>query len=168
MGQTTDTTPETAASFGTKGPAAGHPSAAPVTELRFDLLRSATYHDLCQRNLARLHRFLQFLTVLLGSAAIAAFGSQFPIFGQAAGIAVAAIAAAQLVWDFGGLARTHGDLRRRFFTLLSEHEGGAPDADVMARLTMIYADEPPVIRRLNRRAHNHAGMTLYGDDFTKA
>ena len=66
------------------------------------------------------------------------------------------------------LARTHGDLRRRFFTLLSEHEGGAPDADVMARLTMIYADEPPVIRRLNRRAHNHAGMTLYGDDFTKA
>ena len=156
------------AKTGAEGLPAGREATSPVEQLRFDLLRSALYHDQRQQALARWHKALMFLSILLGSSAIAAFGSQYPHVGQAAGLVVAIIGAAQLVFDFGGAARDHADLRRRFYALLSE---AGPDCDVKvvtAQMTLAFADEPPIVPRVNRKAHNAAGTNMFGDDFTRA
>ncbi|WP_320178102.1 hypothetical protein [Roseovarius pacificus] len=151
-----------------KRPAAGGEAAEIRQRLQFELLRSALYHDMRQTFLMRLHRVSQFLTVVLGSSAIAALGAAQPLVGQLAGAAVAIVGAAQLVWDFGGLARDHGDLRRRFYALLSEAEQGGDVSGISKQMTLLYADEPPEVLRVNKRAHDRAGEAIYGDDFNRA
>ncbi|WP_288941689.1 hypothetical protein [uncultured Roseovarius sp.] len=142
---------------------AGGETPAVRKRLQFEILRSAFYHDMRQTTLMRIHQFALFFTVVLGSGAIAALGTAFPMFGQMAGAAVAAIGAGQLVWDFGGSARDHGDLRRRFYSLLAEAESDGDVPDIYRRMTLIYADEPPVKLRVNKKAHNRAGDTIYGE-----
>lgn len=170
MGKTaaTDAATETAsapASTGYARPAAGS-AATEIGQLRFDLLRSALYHDAEWIRWQRIHRLFQFIVVLLGSGAIAAFGAAWPIVGQIAGALVATVSAAQLVWDFSGRARDHQDLKRRYYALLSEAEVPGVDlAGMRGRMTAIYADEPPLRDKSNRRAHNQAGESLFGDDF---
>lgn len=153
----------------TKRLSSGRSAATPIEQLRFDLLRSALYHDMRETFLMRAHRLSLFAIVLLGSGAIAGFGAQYPLAGQVAGLLVAVISGAQLVWDFAGAAKDHDVLRRRFYELLAD--AGAKDADVSALtslMTRIFADEPPVRHRTNRRAHNRAGKNMYGNDFNHA
>ncbi|MEC7763353.1 MAG: hypothetical protein VX874_15735 [Pseudomonadota bacterium] len=147
---------------------AGRSPAEDLKEVRFDLLRSALYHDMRQTTLVQAHRILLFVTVLAGSAAIAAFGPDYPVVARFSGLAVAIITAAQLVWDFGGAAHQHADLRRRFYALLAEAEGNPDLPRLRAAMTLIYADEPPLRLRVNKRAHNQAGKSIYGDDFERA
>ncbi len=154
---------------GAEGFPARRPAATPVEQLRFDLLRSALYHDMRETFLMRVHRISLFTLVLLGSGAIAGFGADRPEIGQAAGLLVAVISAAQLVWDFAGAARDHGALRRRFYDLLAD--AGQRDVDISAiesAMTRVFADEPPVRHRTNRRAHNRAGRNMFGNDFERA
>lgn len=131
--------------------------------LRFELLRSAQYHDICQHRAALRHRALTFANVLLGSGAIAGFGAQMPLVGQMAGVAVAVISCAQLVWDFGGVAHSHAGLRRRFYDLLADLDEGAEPVTVQARQVRIFADEQPVDEAVNRIADRRAGQSIYGD-----
>ena len=155
-------------------PKPGHPdtaagaSAKALNELRFDLLRSALYHDMRQLWLNRVHKLCLFVTVILGSGAIAAFGAEVPIVGQAAGAGIAVVSAAQLVWDFSGSARDHLELRKRFYALLSRLEGGEDMLGIRSAMTELYAEEPPVILRVNKRAHDRAGTAIFGNDFVKA
>lgn len=148
------------------GHAPGSASAEDLT--RFELLRSAMYHDRRETALRRADKCFSFLNVLLGSAAVAAFTSSYPFLGQALGFIVAGVSAAQLVWDPSGLSRDHRELRKRFYTLLSKVEGGAAQNDVQAEMMLIYADEPPLNRKANERAHDQAGKLLWGDDFHHA
>lgn len=142
-------------------------SKTPEEKVRFDLLRSALYHDRRQRKNARLSKLLAFINILFGSAAVAAFGASFPIVGQAFGIAIAVTGAVSIVWDPAGLSGLHSDLRRRFYALLARAEEGASVAELRAGATLIYGDEPPIHNRDNRRAHLQAGESLFGDDFAK-
>ncbi|GGG77803.1 hypothetical protein GCM10011415_28390 [Salipiger pallidus] len=145
-------------------------AATEVGTLKFDLLRSALYHDLRETKLKRVHRILVFANLLAGSGAIAAFGYQFPVVGQVAGVFVAAISSAQLVWDYAGAARDHADMRRRFYGLLADTECPAeeiPVLDLRSRMVLIYADEPPMVRKTNEIAHDQAGEALFGDDFSR-
>jgi hypothetical protein len=144
----------------TRKPAGG--ASAKIDLMRFELMRSAFYHDMCQTRLGRTHRLLTFVMVLLGSGAIAGFGAQCPIVGQVAGALVAVIGAASLVWGFGEAAVSHSDLRRRFYGLLADLEAGGDLNDLTARMTMIYADEPPINARINDAAHDRAGNLVYG------
>lgn len=166
------TAPETstgtgAVSSGDEGAATRGP-ATEVDRLRFELLRSALYHDMRERTLIRRHKGLTFLNVLLGSSAIVAFGATWPELGQAAGVAVAAVAAGQLVWDLAGMARDHRDLKKRFYNLLADVEGGASIEGITPEMTRIYADEPPISAKTNNKAHDQAGKSLFGDNFTRA
>lgn len=137
-----------------------------IGRLRFDLLQSALYHDVLQIKAERTHKCLLFLSVLLGSGAIVAFGAQIPILGQAAGLVIALVSAAQLVWNFGGLGRDHKELQRRYYILLSEAEDVACDVtDIRRRMTVIYADEPPINDKVRHLTHNQAGRSLFGKDF---
>lgn len=145
-----------------EGNVAGSEAAEALTRLRFDLLRSALYHDNCERSLQRLNRTLTFVTILLSSAAVAALGADYPRAGQVAGAIVATIAAAQLVWDFAGQSIRHGNLRRRFYDLLAEAEEGGDAVAITAKATRLFSEEPPISQRRNRRAHNLAGDSIYG------
>lgn len=157
----------TAPNAGAEGVSAGGQATKAIEDLRFDLLRSALYHDIRQTALLRLHKILTFVNIMLGSGAIAAFGAQFPLIGQFAGLAVATVGAAQLVFDFNGSARDHADLRRRYYSLLATAQRDTDPAAIAAEMTLIYADEPPLRDRVNRRAHNQAGESMFGDDFTR-
>jgi hypothetical protein len=173
MGQadnTKATTSEPDSDFSTRhtGTAAGSSTPEDLKNLRFELLRSALYHDMCESRSRGTHRLLVFVTILLGSGAMAGFGTDFPELGQVAGLLVATLGAAQFVWDFGGQASVHAELRRRFYALLSDIEAGADPTSVAGRMVAIYADEPPCIDRLNRKAHNRAAYSVYGDDFQRA
>lgn len=165
--ETTNPASEASAGAGHAKPAAQSTPTTPIEALRFDLLQSAVYHDLRQTTLQRVHRTMLFVTILLGSSAIAAFGNHWPLIGQVSGIAIASIGAAQLVWDFAGAARDHADLKRRLYGLLSKLDEGSKLDDINAALALVYADEPPSIDRVSRRAHNRAGESLFGDDFTR-
>ncbi|GAB5432211.1 MAG: hypothetical protein EpisKO_15810 [Epibacterium sp.] len=159
------------------GPCSGATSgrettALTVERLKFEALRSALYHDMCETRLARLHRFLTFLTVLGGSGAVVALGAEgievswigSVTLGQVFGIAIAAIASIQLVWDFSGAARDHRELRRKFYALLARLERAEvfPD-EVSSEMVLLYAEEPGLRKRINRLAHNQAGRSIYGD-----
>lgn len=167
MGQKTNaaccTTPSNvAAGNGDKGASAIGEAAKGIDELRFQLLRSALYHDMLNAKWARVHRLLTFFSVLLSTAAVAAFGGSWPWIGQIGGVAVAVISTVQLVWDFSSLSVRHGDLRRRFYELLADLDDGvAPDA-IRAKLPRIFPDEPAISDDVNRRAHNMAGESVYG------
>lgn len=151
-------------------PAAGGPTSE-IELVRFDLLRSAVYHGMRERTQLRWQRVGMFLTIILGSSAFAAFWANASLIGQIASGSVAVIGAGQLVFDFGGTALQHADLRRRFYDLLAEAESIADIADIKAlraKMAALYADEPPEVERVNRKAHNRAGESLWGDDYNKA
>ena len=152
----------------TEGLPARREAATAIEGLQFELLRSALYHDMRETSLTRLHKALSFASILLGSGAIAAFGAQFPFIGQAAGLCVATVAAVQLVFDFGSAARHHAELRKRFYGLLAKIETVDDTASIRADMTVVYADEPPMHDRTNSKAHDKAGKSLFGDDFTRA
>mmetsp|Transcript_3345 Transcript_3345/g.5772 ORF Transcript_3345/g.5772 Transcript_3345/m.5772 type:complete len:173 (-) Transcript_3345:2335-2853(-) len=153
---------------------AGNPAGRPPTEksdldrARFAALSSAIYHDICMKQFLTWHRALQFATVLLGSGAVAGLATQEPLIAMVAGLAVTAIGAAQLVWDFGVSAQRHQASRKAYFGLMAELGSGLPAEEAMARMATLYAEEPPVNDRVNGRAHDKAGQSLFGDDYTKA
>ena len=153
---------EDAQARGRSSDTTGGEAAEALSFLRFELLRSALYHDMRQTALSRTHKILMFLTVLLGSGAVLALGGTVPYLGQAAGLVIAVISAAQLVWDFGGAAGRHGELRRSFYALLSDLEAGSDPTQVPGQMTLLYKDEPPIVHRVNKRAHDRAGDTIYG------
>lgn len=168
MGKQADSSSETTVSTdrpssGNAGPATG--SKTTSENVTFDILRSALYHDLRQRKLSRVNRFAMFLNILFGSAAVAAFGAEYPLIGQVFGVLIAVIGAASIVWDFGGRSGQHGELKRRFYALLADAERGIDPDTLRASMTVIYGEEPPINSRDNRRAHNQAGESMFGDDF---
>ena len=139
--------------------AAGHPPAHAQT-LSFELLRSALYHDARQSHLEWVDRLAHYATALAGSAAFATVLGNDPAWAAVAAAFATAISMAGLVFDFAGRARTHQLLRREFYGLLADSD--APSC--RARMTRLYADEPPIKWAVNALAHNQAARALCGDD----
>jgi hypothetical protein len=130
--------------------------------VKFDALRNAIYHASRRRFFELLNRFLSFLVVVSGTAAVASVAGWDPRW-PAAGAAV--IGALQLVFDFAGRARLHETLQRRYFELIAEIDGRLEpsEADVSkwrSDLNLIYADEPPPMRALDAIAFNKACDSL--------
>lgn len=165
-----DATANAAPTSQTRGEGFPTGSASPkaIEVLKFEALRSALYHDGMETLFRRIDRLCAFATIMLGSAAVVGFANSVPTLGQMAGIAIAAIGAAQLVMGFESRSRDHRELRRAFYKLLAGIERGDDITVVRADLTLLYADEPPVSHRANRKAHNRAGRVIWGEDFNKA
>jgi len=138
-----------------------------ITEqtLEFELLRSAMYHDMREHWYGLINRTFIFFTLVLGTSTVAAFGASYPLYGKIAGLMIAVISALTLVWDFSGRSKVHFDLKRRFYTLLSEFQSGVTAEEINASMTLIYADEPPTMHSVNALAHNAAGRSIFGNDF---
>lgn len=139
--------------------------------IRHMVLRNAVYHQARMLVLDRRNRWLNFITLILGTAVAADIGKKFGGSDFSAlilGGLVAALTAAQLVFDFAGLARTHQILHRDFTRLLAETmRVDYPTTEQCrtwtARLVEIGADAPPVLRALDAVADNEASDTLGAD-----
>jgi len=137
-------------------------------QIRHMALRNVVYHQARMRVLDRRNRWATFITLVLGTAVAADIGKSHlgtDITTLLLGGSVAVIGAAQLVFDFGGLARLHQILHRDFTRLLAETmKEDRPSADQCrnwtARIVDIGADAPPVLRALDAVADNEANDTL--------
>lgn len=171
MRETTEATPPTSptgTAAGDQRNASGDQAPAAEVDLqRFELQRSALYHEDREDWYGRISRITTFLVLLLGSGAVAAFGSERELLGQLAGLAIAVLSGAALVWDMSGRMQTHAVLKRRFFWLMADLEKGRALREIVAEATMIYADEPPAMCAVNAVAHNRAGQNIYGNDFDR-
>jgi hypothetical protein len=154
--EASDASPETGAGHEN---AAGH-AAAQDRELKFELLRNALYHDAREAFLSGASRMIMFLTALAGTAAFGTITAGVSVVAEAAAFGAAALATLGLVFDLGGRARTHQDLRRRFYALLAKAEGGAEPPRLRRAMTMLYAEEPPMMWGVDAMAHNQAARAL--------
>lgn len=171
---TVTTEPRQAVDTGDAGRTPGDQAAAALKAVQFELLRNANYHDDRLRWHSRLSRWSNFLTLILGTSAFAGLvGESAWMSGAAAltvaggaAISVAVVSGLTLVFDFGGHARTHLELKRSAFQVLSRLEAG--DIAVQrarSELILMFAEEPPEMRAVTALAENNAGRTIYGDDF---
>jgi hypothetical protein len=132
-------------------------------QVRFNVLRNALYHTSRRLTFDRWNRWFNFLVILLGAQAVSNFMLIFgvDVSAGAVGALVAAVGAAQLVFDFGGKARDHQALQRDYYHLLAEiEENAAPTNDDVskwwAQISRITGEEPPVLRALDAKAYNDA------------
>jgi len=140
--------------------------------VRFDALRNALYHTARVRWYSGWNRLFNFIILFLGTAAAADAAKLFPLavsdnsFARAVGCLTAAVGALQLVIDFGGSARTHESLARRYYELMAEIEETPlrPREETVrawrGKLIRITADEPPTLRALDSIAYNEAADAL--------
>lgn len=139
--------------------------------IRHMVLRNANYHEARLRVLDRRNRLMTFVTLVLGTAVAGDVGRAFlggPATNLWLGALVAVVGAAQLVFDFGGTARTHQMLLRDFTRLLAammreEHPTQEEISNWTAQMIEIGADAPPMLRALDAVAHTEASATLGAD-----
>lgn len=138
-------------------------------QIRFNVLRNALYHTSRRLTFDRWNRWFNFLVIVLGATAVTDWLKTFGIeMSQSIfGVAVAAVGAASLVFDFGGKARDHQALQRDYYHLLAEIEENIdPSPRDLAlwysKMVRIAGDEPPMLRALDAKAYNDAiGATEY-------
>lgn len=143
-------------------------------EPRFDALRNALYHTERRNFLDLLNRFLNLLVILLGAGVAGKAAKLFHIEENWLELGVVLFATLQLVFDFGGRARDHQFLQRRYYEMLSEMESedledSAIKTKWSTKLLTIASDEPMPMRALDAIAYNKALSAIYGDpEFVKS
>lgn len=153
------------------GPEAAERQAmTPELALEIRLLRNLRYHEDRQGHFDAWNRWANFAVLVLGSGAAVSALSTHPHFAAYGGAFAAAAGAAQLVFDFGGKARTHLELRRSFARLYAKSVQAGADVEALhAEMTGLYADEPELFHAVNAMAYNAAELS-YGrsrDDLLK-
>lgn len=145
-----------------------------IEDVRFDTLRNALYHTARRMSFDRYNRWASFFVILLGTASIGDAFAFYSIDIQRGwfGAAVAAVGAAQLVFDFGGRARDHQTLQREYYNLLSEIESCTDMSDEQiaawyGKIAKIMGDEPPTFRAVDAKAYNDALDATGGHDRSK-
>ncbi|MER9638348.1 hypothetical protein [Mesorhizobium sp. M0228] len=138
-----------------------------LSKINFDALRNAIYHSSRCNYYDFLNRLMSLLVVAAGAGAVADFEK---FFASPALLAFVATMAGlfQLVFDFGGKARTHEFLQRRFYELTAdiaeaEKPTTAKVRDWEATLNRLYAEEPPPMRAMDAIAYNAAAESLGSD-----
>ncbi len=134
----------------------------PELALEMRLLRNLRYHEDRQGHFDAWNRWINFAVLALGSTAAATALSTHPHVAVYGGALAAAAGAAQLVFDFGGKARTHLELRRSFARLYAKSVQAGADVEALhAEMTGLYADEPELFHAVNAMAYNAAELS-YG------
>ena len=131
-------------------------------EPRFDALRNALYHTQRRAFFDMLNRLMNFLVIIAGASVVGKVAESLRFDSIWLELGVVLLATAQLVFDFGKLAREHEFLQRRYYEVLAEMDAEAP-ADLeaakkrwSAKLLTIAADEPMLMRALDAVAYNQA------------
>ena len=142
-----------------------------VYELRFDLIRNATYHGARRLFFSKWNKLFNFVIVLIGTAIATQLSGELHVKNAAEifGGLTTLVATFQLVFDFGTKASDHAYLQRRYFELLAELER-KPHAEetvlfeIRSKMTTLYADEPPMMMALEAVAYNTTAKSLGKDD----
>ena len=130
------------------------------TELLFGIRRSVRYHTRRSRFFDLFHSITNAIGVIGGSSAIVTVlsggGSSWTVLAAAI---VTTSSAIDLVVGTATMARLHSDLAKQFIELEKDLilAGDATDYTIRkftARRLMIEAQEPPVLRSLDRLCHN--------------
>lgn len=134
------------------------------TTIKVQALRNALYHSARRNFLEFLNRAFSFVIILSGTAAVADSTQNLKV----AAIVATVAGTLQLVFDFGGRAKEHAFLQRRFYEVIAEIEKcpEPPPEQIctwQADLVRIYADEPPTLRALDSVAYNDAAEALDTD-----
>lgn len=157
---------------GPSGPAT-EPAAAGKAEvngadaLLFEVVTAALYHRSRLAWFSGLHRVGMFINTLAGTGAVAAVVSADKATALAVALLLAFVSAANLAFDFAGLARKHEDCRRLYHDLAAElEEAGADEKTVhrlRARMIRASASEPTVYEAVQAVAFNAAIRSLGRD-----
>ena len=135
-----------------------------VDQIRFEALRNAIYHGTRKAFLGGANRWLSFIIIIFGAAAIGDLSKWLHVGNQTVFAAIATAAATlQLVFDFGGRAALHDYLQRRYYELIADivdNPGEEHAVKWEARLIRLYADEPTPMRALDAIARNAAVEAL--------
>lgn len=138
-----------------------------ILDIKHGIIRNAFYHAARRNWLDGCNRFLSFLIIIGGTSAAADLIVFDESLAKYAAMAVAFIAALQLVYDFAPRARTHEFLQRKYYDLLAEIEEAPAFTEDFVRtlntkLMRIYGEEPPVMRAADAIADNQASQSMYG------
>lgn len=130
-------------------------------DTEFDALRNAIYHSTRRGFFDGLSRFLSFVIVAAGATAVVGLTDDLFVRAEYFAAVAALAGLLQLVFDFGGKARIHEFLQRRFYELAAEMaetpEATQLDVEKWAgQLRRLYAEEPPPMRALDAIAYNAA------------
>jgi hypothetical protein len=128
-------------------------------DLLFGIRRSIRYHNRRRRFFDGFDKFVKILSVIGGSAAVAAIVGKIPWLAITLTTSIAILSAINLVVGPAQAARLHAELAKRFAKL--EHDIvraencdlDAPNKLVAERL-LIESDEPPIMRVLDTICHN--------------
>ncbi len=134
---------------------------------RHQALRNALYHLARRGWLDGWNRLFNLLVIIGGTSAAADLTRGNSQAYLLLGGAIALIGALQLVFDFGGRARAHETLQRRYYSLVADIQSRIVPtvqdcADWEAEMSRVAADEPPTLRALDAVADNQATAALLG------
>jgi hypothetical protein len=143
-------------------------AATSINDLKFKALNNALYHTARRQRLETWSRVTSFFVIVAGTATVVDLVKDTG-YAPWIGLAIAAIGAAQLVFDFAGRAKNHELLQKRYYDLLGRmHETLAPTdeqcASMMAEILRISGEEPPTYRALDAVTYNEALDSIYGDE----
>ena len=135
-------------------------------DLIFGVRRSVRYHVRRRMFFDRLNLSASALSVVFGSAAMAAMlGDVSRAWGLAAAAMVTIISTVNLVVGSSRMARLHSDLARKFIeldkqiTVMGSEAASALQSFQAARLD-IESEEPPILRVLDTLCHNELMRAL--------
>ncbi|MET4675934.1 hypothetical protein ACVKN3_001693 [Luteibacter sp. PvP120] len=127
-------------------------------EVGLNLEYSIRLHYLHRRLFERVRKIGSFLAVLSGTAVVGLLKSESPVLSFVLGLIVTLLGLANLVWDFGGIARAHEGQRKAYNALLISPRTTVAEAD-RARAE-IAADAPLELESLRCVALNDTYRTF--------
>lgn len=141
--------------------------ASTIDGLRCDLLMNARYHASREAFLDTVHRWLMFLVIVFGAAAIIDLLPKDAPLEHAVKAIFAALtailAAIDLAFDLSNRARAHALMKRRYFELLADLIEGQKSVSVVEGcMHRFSADEEPAYHALLGAAWNAAQEMVYG------
>ena len=128
-------------------------------ELLFAAQKSQRYHSYRVRFFERGARGFTILNLIFGASTVIALLKTWPVGAMYAAATVTVLSAVDLVVEFGGKARDHRDLMRRFNFLEQllrspKEYTEETHSDLFQKRLKIEADEPPILRVLDAKCHN--------------
>ncbi|MEP9372558.1 hypothetical protein [Mesorhizobium sp. KR1-2] len=139
--------------------------------IRFNVLRNALYHTARRLTCERWSKWLNFVVVILGAAAMGDLQGNFGLKPYWAGAGIALAGSLQLIFDFSAAARDHQSLQREYYKLLADIEAsigadGHQLAVFYSRMLHLTGEERPTMKAVDARAYNDAidGTGLYPQD----
>lgn len=126
----------------------------PKQELEMRVYAFALYCEDRQAFALTAQRLSSLLGIVSGTALVAVARSDNPLFSLVFGFATVLLSGIVLVFDMPGVARVHGELRKRLVDLGQRVEGGDDLAASEAEFHKTYADCPLIFHAADALAYN--------------